>query len=100
SLKRHKGHYAGLLRLHLGIDVPDSQNQTLMVEQIPLKWQNGQILVFDDSREHEVINQSEKARVVLIIDFERPLPLFYKTLNKVGLWFLKKSDYIKSAKNN
>lgn len=98
SLKKHKGHYAGLLRLHLGIDVQEPEKITLFVENTPLFWENGKVIVFDDSREHEVVNAATKPRVVLIIDFERSLPIFYKLLNKLGLFFLQHSAYVKSAK--
>src|SRR5690606_13618578 len=95
---KHKGHYAGLLRLHLGIDVQEPEKITLFVENTPLFWENGKVIVFDDSREHEVVNAATKPRVVLIIDFERSLPIFYKLLNKLGLFFLQHSAYVKSAK--
>jgi len=38
-------------------------------------WKEGQSIVFDDSLEHEVYNQSDDIRVVLIVDFFRPMPL-------------------------
>lgn len=37
-------------------------------------WKEGQSIVFDDSLEHEVYNDSDEIRVVLIVDFFRPMP--------------------------
>ena len=46
-------------------------------------WQEGVPLVFDDTREHWVKNQTEETRVVLIIDFNADMPFpvnLYTTL--------------------
>ena len=37
-------------------------------------WQEGVPLVFDDTREHWVKNQTKETRVVLIIDFNANMP--------------------------
>jgi len=37
-------------------------------------WTEGEPLVFDDTREHWVKNQTEETRVVLIIDFNADMP--------------------------
>jgi aspartate beta-hydroxylase len=36
------------------------------------EWREGRCLIFDDSFEHEVWNDSDSERVVLIIDFWHP----------------------------
>ena len=43
-----------------------------MHNQRNLTWTEGQMLVFDDSFEHEVIHESKGQRTVLIIDFHHP----------------------------
>ena len=43
-----------------------------MQNQRNLTWTEGQMLVFDDSFEHEVIHESKGQRTVLIIDFHHP----------------------------
>jgi aspartyl/asparaginyl beta-hydroxylase (cupin superfamily) len=37
-------------------------------------WEEGKSILFDDSWNHEVYNKSDGLRVVLIVDFLRPLP--------------------------
>ena len=37
------------------------------------RWNVGEILVFDDTIEHEAINDSDQLRVVLIFDIWNPL---------------------------
>jgi len=54
---------------HLGLIVPESaaENFKLRVSEEWHTWQEGKILPFDDSFEHEVGNDSEQERVVLLI---------------------------------
>ena len=55
-------------------------------------WKEGESILFDDSWEHEVYNKSNDIRVVLIVDFLRPMPFHLhainwgitKTLNRVS----------------
>ncbi len=74
-LKPHRGPYNGVLRLHLGLIVPDTPPQTvaIRVDNEICQWEEGKVLIFDDSYEHEAWNHSEQTRVVLFVDFVRPL---------------------------
>ena len=38
-------------------------------------WKPGEAFVFDDTYEHEVRNDTDEERVVLILDFDRPMGL-------------------------
>ena len=75
----HRGPYNGVLRFHLGVDVPDDCEIRIAREH--RRWCNGKSLVFDDSFEHEVWNRSDRPRCVLFADIERPLPWPLSTLN-------------------
>jgi aspartyl/asparaginyl beta-hydroxylase (cupin superfamily) len=79
KLKSHQGwgkHSNNVIRCHFGFDVPygcylsvrDSLEDT---EEIRLQKQNEWIL-FDDSRHHYAHNPTNKERIVLIVDIERP----------------------------
>ena len=37
------------------------------------EWREGQVLVFDDTIEHEACNESDEPRVVLVFDLWNPL---------------------------
>ena len=37
-----------------------------------VRWREGELIVFDDSFEHEVWNESGETRIVLIVDFNHP----------------------------
>jgi hypothetical protein len=58
------------LRCHLGIVVPDGAR--IRIGEKKYEWREGQCLIFDDSFDHEVWNDSDSERVVLIIDFWHP----------------------------
>ena len=74
-LKPHRGPYNGVLRLHLGLIVPETPPQTvaIRVDNEICQWAEGKVLIFDDSYEHEAWNHSEATRVVLFVDFVKPL---------------------------
>lgn len=91
----HKGPYAGVLRYHLGIDVPPGC--VIRIDRERRSWSNGSSLVFDDSFEHEVWNNSQQARCVLFVDFERPLR---GPLSRLNRWLLAQSASTQIAKDS
>ena len=73
-LPAHRGPYNGLLRLHLGLIVPEPRDQVaIRVENRICHWEEGRAIVFDDAYEHEAWNKTDKMRVVLFVDFVKPL---------------------------
>lgn len=66
----HSGKPTGVLRCHMGIDVPERCG--LRVGLDVKRWQEGKCLVFDDTSEHEAWNLSDRPRVVLLLDFRVP----------------------------
>jgi ornithine lipid ester-linked acyl 2-hydroxylase len=91
----HKGPYAGVLRYHLGVDVPEGC--VIRIDDERRTWQNGSSLLFDDSFEHEVWNNSDRSRCVLFVDVERPLPWPLSALNR---WLLGQSASTQIAKDS
>lgn len=69
----HSG-YAGysdkILRSHLGLIIPDKCRIKVAGEE--RAWQEGKMLIFDDSLTHEAWNKSDRLRVVLLVDFLTP----------------------------
>ena len=85
-LPPHRGPYNGLLRLHLGLIVPDDPEKVgiRVVDKIS-PWEEGRALIFDDTQEHESWNDTEQTRVVLLVDFARPLRMPARLLNALVL---------------
>jgi beta-hydroxylase len=46
-------------------------------------WEEGRLLVFDETHEHEVWNDTDQNRVVLLFYVVRPLPLPLAVLNRL-----------------
>jgi beta-hydroxylase len=73
-LPAHRGPYNGVLRLHLGLIVPEPREKiAIRVDKEVYHWREGEAVVFDDAYEHEAWNYSDKTRVVLFVDFVKPL---------------------------
>ena len=73
-LQPHRGPYNGVLRLHVGLIVPEvSDRLAIRVHDRLCHWQEGQALIFDDAYEHEAWNHTDRTRVVLFCDFVKPL---------------------------
>ncbi len=73
-LPAHRGPYNGVLRLHLGLIVPEPRDKiAIRVEDRICHWDEGKVLIFDDAYEHEAWNHTDKTRVVLFVDFVKPL---------------------------
>ncbi|MFC4159174.1 aspartyl/asparaginyl beta-hydroxylase domain-containing protein [Chitinimonas lacunae] len=80
SIKPHRGPYNGVLRYHLGVSIP-AGDCAIVVDEQQRGWANGKSLIFDDSYVHKAWNHTEETRVVLFVDFLRPLPFWYAWFN-------------------
>lgn len=69
-IKRHFGPINTRLRCHLPFVVPEGAR--IRVGEEMHEWREGDFLVFDDSFDHEVWNDSDQERIVLIMDFWHP----------------------------
>ncbi|RDJ10309.1 aspartyl/asparaginyl beta-hydroxylase domain-containing protein [Rhizobium grahamii] len=81
-LPAHRGPYNGVLRLHLGMIVPEPADKlAIRVKDQICHWQEGKVLIFDDAYEHEAWNHTDKTRVVLFVDFVKPLKFPARLVN-------------------
>jgi ornithine lipid ester-linked acyl 2-hydroxylase len=81
-LPAHRGPYNGVLRLHLGLIVPEPREKVaIRVADKVSHWREGEALIFDDAYEHEAWNHSPHTRVVLFVDFVKPLRFPANALN-------------------
>jgi aspartyl/asparaginyl beta-hydroxylase (cupin superfamily) len=58
------------VRCHLGLQVPSGCS--IRVGKEIRQWQEGRVLLFEDSYEHEVWNRGDRTRAILILDFWHP----------------------------
>ena len=59
------------LRLHLGLKIP-KKGCGMEVGGTQVNWAEGEVLIFDDSFEHWVWNDSEEERMIFILDVPHP----------------------------
>jgi beta-hydroxylase len=65
-----------------------------------ISWQAGKCFVFDDIYEHEVWNDTDEERIVLLFDFNRPMRFWGRALNRSLIFALKLSPYFRDARRN
>ncbi len=97
----HRGVTKGILRAHLGLIIPsDAENCYLRVDDKIKVWRPGEIFVFDDTYEHEVFNNTNDERVILLFDFDRPMGFLGRTLNNAFVSLMKLTAYYQEPKKN
>ena len=69
-ISHHTGPMNGIIRGHLAMIVP--RGCYIRVGEDERTWEEGKVLVFDDSFDHEVWNHSDHVRIVLFMNFWHP----------------------------
>ncbi|WP_315761293.1 aspartyl/asparaginyl beta-hydroxylase domain-containing protein [Sphingomonas sp. Y38-1Y] len=96
----HRGVTKGLVTCHLGLIVPQDGDVRMRVGDRFVRWAEGETLVFDDTYDHEVWNDSAGTRVVLLIQFERPLAQPGRWIADLFLGFVRRSPFVQEARAN
>ncbi len=97
----HRGPYKGVLRYHLGLIVPtDAEACRIRVGEDIRHWQEGKSMIFDDTFNHEVWNDTDQTRVVLFVDVLRPLPFPESLINRLIVAAIGFSPFVLDAKRN
>lgn len=97
----HRGITKTVLRAHLGLKIPDRAEDCFMrVGDQVVTWQAGRWVIFDDFYRHEVWNNTDQERVVLIFDFDRPMRPIGRLINRFLMWGIKRTAYFKNAERN
>jgi beta-hydroxylase len=97
----HRGPYKGVLRYHLGLIVPeDAESCRIRVGDDFRHWEEGKSMIFDDTFNHEVWNDTDETRVVLFVDVLRPLPFPESAINRAIIKAIGFSPFVLDAKRN
>ena len=97
----HRGVSKGIVRAHLGIIIPrDAEKCRIRVGDQIKVWRPGEIFVFDDTYEHEVWNDTEDERVILLFDFDRPMRFWGRLVNSSFLQVMKLTAFYQEPKRN
>ena len=96
-LPAHRGPYAGVLRYHLGLIVPEPDNCRIRVGDQVGHWREGESLIFDDTYDHEAWNDTDRVRVVLFVDVMRPMPVPLDAMNRMVIAAIRQSSLVQPA---
>jgi ornithine lipid ester-linked acyl 2-hydroxylase len=100
-LPPHRGPYNGVLRLHLGLIVPEPREALgIRVENELYRWKDGEAVIFDDAFEHEAWNRTPHTRVVLFVDFRKPLRFPANFVNWLLLHLAVFTPFIREGMDN
>jgi beta-hydroxylase len=100
-IPRHTGVFKGLVRCHVPLIVPREREQCRMwVGDVPHVWEEGRALFFDDTFPHEVRNDTDEDRVVLLFDFHRPMRPVGRAVNAAVLAGLRRTAFVRDAEQN
>lgn len=70
EIKPHYGLSNIKMTVHLGLEIPE--NCAIRVGENTSSWEEGKVLIFDDTFEHEAWNKSDTERKVLIVEVWNP----------------------------
>jgi aspartyl/asparaginyl beta-hydroxylase (cupin superfamily) len=97
-LPRHYGPTNGMITCHLGLQIPQDRNGCrIAIDDRDYNWDAGRFLIFDDTYYHEVWNDTDENRVVLLMHVERPLRQPGKAIADGFLWLATRSPFIQAT---
>lgn len=97
----HRGVSKGIARAHLGLIIPrEAEKCRLRVDSEIKVWRPGELFVFDDTYEHEVWNDTDEERVILLFDFDRPMRFWGRFVNNTFIRLMKLTAFYQEPKKN
>jgi len=89
ELKRHRDPFAGSLRYHLGLVTPNTDKCRIFIVGNMYSWRDGEDILFDETYIHSAINETDKDRIILFCDIERPLRFgWVRFINKIFAYIM------------
>ncbi|RIL00062.1 MAG: hypothetical protein DCC71_19190 [Proteobacteria bacterium] len=100
-IPEHAGVTKGLIRCHLALKVPREADKVRMrVGDRSFHWEAGKAVVFDDTYRHEVWNDTDEERAVLLFDTVRPMRWPGRAAFALTRALLRFSPFIRDSKRN
>ncbi len=95
----HTGVTKAILTCHLGLQVPEkAANCRMRVGDEHVTWQEGRAFVFDDMYNHEVHNDTDDTRIVLLVQFRRPMRPLGRLVGGLFIWAVRRSRFVQDAR--
>lgn len=100
-IARHRGVSKAIMTIHIPLIVPkDRSGCRMQVDDRFVHWQEGTPVVFDDTWFHEVWNETDEMRVVLLIQFRRPMRQPGRLVADAIISFVRHTSFIQRARKN
>jgi beta-hydroxylase len=97
----HRGPTRAFVRCHLGLRVPaQAERCWIRVGDEICHWREGECLLFDDTYEHEVLNDTDEFRAVLFLDIDRPMDRLGTWFNRGVLRLMQATHYVREPLRN
>jgi beta-hydroxylase len=98
---RHTGPTKAILTAHLGLIIPLRRERCHMqVAENDVVWEEGKVVVFDDMFPHEVWNDTDEDRIILLIHLKRPLKFPGSALRDLFFAAMRKSPFVRDGLRN
>jgi len=104
-IPRHWGMTKGMLTYHLPLKTPRDWQKCRMHVEGPdqlhvVQWREGESVLFDDMYNHEVWNETEEDRFLLLIQIRRPCRGAANWLQNLFLWGVRHSRFVQDIKRH
>lgn len=101
KIPRHRGVTKAVLTCHLGLMIPEERSAcAIQVDEQTCHWESGKTLVFDDTFHHSAWNLSEQKRVILLLQFKRPMRMPGRLLGQLFLSGVRASTFVQEGRRN
>lgn len=87
SLSRHHDPFALTVRYSLGLSTPNDKGCGLVVNGEDYTWRDGDSIIFDETYLHSAYNNTDRPRVILMTDIDRPLHIAW--VQKLYFYFAR-----------
>ncbi len=100
-IPRHQGATKAVLTCHLGVHIPKQRKDCrIEVGGHIYAWREGEAFVFDDMYDHEVWNDTDEERIVLLIHVKRPERFPGSLVRDAMLSAIRNSPYVQDVRRN
>lgn len=99
---RHTGPTKAIVTAHLGLMIPRDREKCHMAvgDGNDIVWKEGEIAIFDDMFPHEVWNDTNEDRIILLLHIKRPLKFPGSLLRDLFFAGLRASPFVRDGLRN